>query len=143
MSVLRTRPTTRCRAGRARPARFDESGSGTVLIMTLMLVAMLLGTAVLIVSGYRVAAVQARAGADSAAFSGAQAAVAGADGCAVAASAAQANGVELVECSEVGDALDLVVSVRVEAPVSMPVAGLPESIPAIAHAGSLQTVDPP
>ena len=115
--------------------RQDERGSGSVLVMAVMVVVLAVASAGILVAGYLVGAHRAKSVADLAAVSGAAAVVAGGDGCATARRVATRSGVVVSRCQQVGDQIDFVVGVTatVTAPVGVP--GLPRHISAVAYAG--------
>ena len=129
------------RRGPGRPG--DERGSGTMLLLAAMIVALMLAAALAVATGYRIPQAHARAAADAVALSGAIAVRAGGDACAAAQRAASANAVRLLDCSMAGDSVDHVVSVRVAVAVRAPFVGLPREVVATAHAGRLETASAP
>ena len=116
--------------------RRDEQGGGTVLMMAVCVVVMVLGYTAMIICGYAIAAHRARAVADLAALSGATTASQGGDPCVSARRNAQAQSAQVTECDRVGDQIDFVVSVTASVAVAVRVPGLPQSVTAVAHAGS-------
>jgi secretion/DNA translocation related TadE-like protein len=118
--------------GRDRHGR----GSASVLVAGLVGVLVLLGGAALLVAGFAVAHHRARAAADLAAVSGATAFVQGEDACRQARRSARDNGAAVLSCEQVGDQVDYVVTVRVSVPARTRVPGLPDTVEALAHAGS-------
>ena len=120
----------------ATDRRFDQMGSGTLLVAGVSLVVLLLTAMVAIVAGYVVAAHAARGAADLVALSAAAEQSRGGRACAVAGRIAQANRVRLVECRVRGDSLDFVVSVTLARPVAgLPL--LPDQVLGTARAGRL------
>ena len=114
----------------------DERGGGTVLMMAICVVVMLLGYAAMIITGYAIAAHQARAAADLAALRGATTASQGGDPCVSARRNARAHLAQVTSCERVGDQIDFVVSVTASVATTVRVPGLPRRISAVAHAGS-------
>jgi secretion/DNA translocation related TadE-like protein len=112
-----------------------EGGSASVLMIGVMAVVMSVSLAAMAVAGYLVSVHRARGTADLAALSGAAAYQQGQDACLVARQAARRNGGAVVDCSQVGDLVDFVVSVRVRIEVQTQLPGLPASVAAVAHAG--------
>jgi secretion/DNA translocation related TadE-like protein len=113
-----------------------ERGGGSMLMVGVLTVLLMIGVTGVVVAGYLVAAHRVRTAADLAALSGAAAVASGADGCPAARSNARSNGARLVECGQVGDAVDFVVTVRAEVRVQVMFPGLPQRLGAVAHAGS-------
>jgi secretion/DNA translocation related TadE-like protein len=107
-----------------------------MLMVGVLTVVVMLGLVATVIAGYLVAGHRARSAADLAALSGAVASGDGGDGCPKARSVAKANGAHVVSCDHVGDALDYVVTVRVEVVVGLAVPGLPDRVAAVAHAGA-------
>jgi secretion/DNA translocation related TadE-like protein len=95
------------------------------------------------IAGYLVAGHRARSAADLAALSGAAAFARGQDACSTARTNARSNGAKVMDCSQVGDVIDFVVSVQVEIAVDISVPGLPTSIGAVAYAGSNDSTESP
>lgn len=119
-----------------RPLRLrDERGSGSVLVLGLMVITILWGVAAISVAGYLLASHQARAAADLAALSGAVSAQSGRDGCREAEVRAVANRGAVTSCRTVGDQIDFVITVEVRVPVTTPLPGLPGFVAAVAFAG--------
>jgi secretion/DNA translocation related TadE-like protein len=112
-----------------------DGGSASVLMIGVMAVVMLISFAAMVVAGYLVSVHRARGAADLAALSGAAAYQQGQDACPAARQAARRNGGAVVDCSQVGDLVDFVVSVRVRMDVQTWIPGLPSSVVATAHAG--------
>lgn len=125
--------TRRCRH---RLRAGEERGSASVLMAGLIGVVVLLGGAAILVAGYAVAYHRARSAADLAAVSAGAAFAQGGDACAEARRSARDNGARLLDCDQVGDQIDYVVSVRVEIGVGNQVPGLPKRVQAQAYAGS-------
>jgi secretion/DNA translocation related TadE-like protein len=123
------------------PCRRDERGSGTFLMVGIMAVLLFVSLGGICIAGYLVAGHRARSAADLAALSGAAAFARGQDACSAARGNARANGAEVVDCSQVGDAIDFVVTVQVEISVKITVPGLPTKIGAIAYAGAEDSTD--
>lgn len=99
-------------------------------------VLVLLAGAAVVVAAYAVAYHRVRAAADLAAVSGAAAFVQGHDACAQARRSAADNQARLLDCDQVGDQIDYVVSVRVGLDVATRIRGLPRRVEARASAGS-------
>lgn len=127
-------------SGTAPARRAGERGSGTVLIMTVLLVLAVCGAIGAVATGYALAAHGARAAADMTALGAAQAMRTGGDPCTTAADLARRNGTELADCSVAGDPGDFVVSVRVRVHVDLRLPGLPTTLTTRADAG---VVPPP
>jgi secretion/DNA translocation related TadE-like protein len=115
---------------------YDERGGGTMLMIGVLTVVMTLAMAGVCLAGYLVAVHRARAAADLAALSGAASVSTGDAPCPAADRVAVQNRAKVVSCGRVGDAVDFVVTVRVQVRVSTGVRGLPGTIEAVAHAGS-------
>jgi secretion/DNA translocation related TadE-like protein len=107
-----------------------------MLMIGVLAVVLMLSVSGVVVAGYLVAAHRVRTAADLAALSGAAAQASGSDGCPAARSNARSNGARLVECGQVGDSVDFVVTVRAEVEVDVLFPGLPKRLRAVAHAGS-------
>ncbi len=118
------------------PWQRSERGSGTMLMVGIMVVVVMFSLAGVCIAGYLVGVHRVRAAADLAALSGASALVADRDGCAAARRNARANDAQVVSCEHVGDAIDFVITVRAEVTVAITVPGLPHRISAVAYAGS-------
>lgn len=114
----------------------DQRGGGSILMIGLLTVVMTLAMVGICLAGYLVAVHRARVAADLAALSGAVDVSTGKDPCSAARRVARQNDAELLSCGRVGDAVDFVVTVRVQVSVRAGVRGLPTSIDAVAHAGS-------
>src|SRR4051812_31968519 len=114
-------------------ARCDERGSGTILVLGMMVVVLALCGAIMIISGYLVAAHRAKAAADLGALSGAAAVRSGLDPCQVARRIAQRQQATVRSCARVGDQLDFMVSVTAEVEVGLRAPGLPSTLAATAH----------
>lgn len=126
------------RPGRDRPARRDERGTATSLVIAAAAVVLTLALATGVLAGYLTAFHRARHAADLAAVSGAAQVGRGEPGCATAERIARANGASRFTCDEVGDAVEFVVSVEIRVPVQPVLRGLPTEVPARADAGHLQ-----
>ena len=118
-----------------RRLRLDERGGASILMAGVMGVVVTLSVAAMLISGYLLGYHRARAAADLAALSGAVAFQQGRNGCAEARRLAVANGARLVDCDQVGDQVDFVITVRVTVTVRSRMPGLPTTIAAEAHAG--------
>ena len=101
----------------------SERGSATTLMVGIMGVVVALGSAALVIAGYAVGYHRARAAADLGAL------------CAQAALTAKQNGARVVRCSQVGDAFDFVVTVRVSVVAGTRIPRMPSTVAAEAHAG--------
>jgi secretion/DNA translocation related TadE-like protein len=113
----------------------SELGSATVLMVGIMAVVVALSSATLVIAGYAVGYHRARAAADLSALSGAATFQQGREPCAQAARTASQNGARAVRCSQVGDAVNFVVTVRVSVVVKTRIHQLPSTVAAEAHAG--------
>lgn len=89
-----------------------ERGSGTIMLLAIVLVMLLITGAV----GLRT----------------------GGDGCAAAAALAAKNHHRVDDCNTVGDRLDFVLTIQVVAPVAASIPPLPEEVTATAHAGPVR-----
>lgn len=117
-----------------------ERGSATALIVGIMSVVLVLSSAAVVIAGYALSYHQARAAADLSALSGAAAFQQGREPCAEAALTARQNGAEAYSCSQVGDAVDFVVTVRVSLVVRTRIPNMPRTVRSEAHAGPVQGV---
>jgi secretion/DNA translocation related TadE-like protein len=128
--------------GISQPPRSDpctgQRGSGTLLIMLVVVVLLALAASFSVVGQYLVAGQRARAAADLAALAGAQSYGTGADGCAAAQQYATANGQRMADCSIVGDPTDFVLTVTITAPVPVRSQILPDTITVESHAGPVR-----
>jgi secretion/DNA translocation related TadE-like protein len=115
--------------------RRSERGSASILMVGLMGVVMMLGTAAIVVAGYLAAHHRARGAADLAALSGAAAYQQGHDPCRQAQRTAHGNGAAVQQCAQVGDPIDFVVTVRVAVPIRLRIPGLPRTATSEADAG--------
>ena len=118
----------------------SEFGSASVLMVGIMGVLIGLSSAALVIAGYAVGYHRARAAADLSALSGAAAFQQGRDPCAQAALTARHNGARVDRCSQVGDEVDFVVTVRVSVEVRTRMPQMPSTVAAEAHAGSVEDV---
>jgi secretion/DNA translocation related TadE-like protein len=118
----------------------SESGSASVLMAGILGVVVALSGAALVIAGYAVGYHRARAAADLTALSGAAAFQQGRDPCAQAALTARHNGAEVDRCSQAGDAVGFVVTVRVSVVARTRIPQMPSSVAAEAHAGPVQDV---
>jgi secretion/DNA translocation related TadE-like protein len=100
-------------------------------------VVVLLSGAAMVVAGYAVAYHRVRSAADLAAVSGAAAFQQGGDACGQARRTAADNGARVLQCDRVGDQIGYVVSVCAEIRVGSRIPGLPTTVQAWAHAGSV------
>ena len=115
--------------------RRDERGAASVLMIGLMGVVILFGSAAIVIAGYLGAHHRARAAADLAALSGAAAYQQGDDPCGQAYRTALGNGAVVRHCDQVGDQIGFVVTVRVAVPIRLRIPGLPRTAEAEAYAG--------
>lgn len=115
-----------------------ERGSGTLMVMSVVIFMLTLAAVVAVFGRYIVAGHRAAAAADLAALAGAQAYGTGQDGCAAARRYAARNHQTLAACSVVGDRVDFVLSVRISASVPTRVPMLPRQITTTAHAGPVR-----
>jgi secretion/DNA translocation related TadE-like protein len=113
----------------------SERGSATALMAGIIGVVVALSGAALVIAGYAVGYHRARAAADLSALSGAAAFQQGREPCAQAALTARQNGARVIRCSQVGDAVDFVVTVRVSVVAATRIPHMPRMIAAEAHAG--------
>ena len=118
----------------------SELGNATTLMVGIMGVVVTLSGAALVIAGYAVGYHRARAAADLSALSGAAAFQQGREPCAQAALTARQNGARVARCSQVGDAVDFVVTVRVSVMVSTRIPRMPRAVAAEAHAGPVHDV---
>ena len=118
----------------------SELGSASVLMAGILGVVVALSGAALVIAGYAVGYHRARAAADLSALSGAAAFQQGRDPCAQAALTAWHNGARVDRCSQVGDAVDFMVTVRVSVVVRMRIPHMPGMVAAQAHAGPVRDV---
>jgi secretion/DNA translocation related TadE-like protein len=118
----------------------SEFGSASVLMVGIMGLLMGLSSAALVIAGYAVGYHRARAAADLSALSGAAAFQQGRDPCAQAALTARHNGARVDRCSQVGDEVDFVVTVRVSVEVRTRMPQMPSTVAAEAHAGPVEDV---
>jgi secretion/DNA translocation related TadE-like protein len=118
----------------------SELGSASVLMAGILGVVVALSSAALVIAGYAVGYHRARAAADLSALSGAAAFQEGRDPCAQAALTARFNGARVDGCSQVGDALGFVVTVRVSVEARTRIPQMPRTVAAEAHAGPVQDV---
>ena len=116
----------------------SERGSATTLMVGVMGVVVALSSAALVIAGYAVGFHQARAAADLSALSGAAAFQQGREPCAQAALTAKHNGSRMERCSQVGDAVAFVVTVRVSVVARARLPQLPKTVAAEAHAGPVR-----
>jgi secretion/DNA translocation related TadE-like protein len=118
----------------------SERGSATALMIGIMGVAVALSSAALVIAGYAVGFHRARAAADLSALSAAAAFQQGREPCAQAALTAKQNGARVDRCSQVGDAVDFVVTVRVSVVARTRIPNMPRTVAAEAHAGPVRSV---
>jgi secretion/DNA translocation related TadE-like protein len=118
----------------------SERGSATALMIGIMGVVVALSSAALVIAGYALGFHGARAAADLSALSAAAAFQQGREPCAQAALTAKQNGARVDRCSQVGDAVDFVVTVRVSVVARTRIPNMPRTVAAEAHAGPVQPV---
>jgi secretion/DNA translocation related TadE-like protein len=118
----------------------SEVGSASVLMAGILGVVGAVSSAALVIAGYAVGYHQARAAADLSALSGAVAFQQGRDPCTQVALTARHNGARVDGCSQVGDAVDFVVTVRVSVVVRTRIPKMPRTVAAEAHAGPVDDV---
>ena len=118
----------------------SEVGSASVLMAGILGVVVALSSAALVIAGYAVGYHRARAAADLSALSGAAVFQQGRDPCAQVALTARHNGARVDRCSQVGDAVDFVVTVRVSVEARTRIPKLPRTVAAEAHAGPVRDV---
>jgi secretion/DNA translocation related TadE-like protein len=118
----------------------SERGSATALMIGIIGVVVALSSAALVIAGYAVGFHRARAAADLSALSAAAAFQQGREPCAQAALTAKQNGALVDRCSQVGDAVDFVVTVRVSVVARTRIPNMPRTVAAEAHAGPVQPV---
>jgi secretion/DNA translocation related TadE-like protein len=118
----------------------SEVGSASVLMAGILGVVVVLSSAALVIAGYAVGYHRARAAADLSALSGAAAFQQGRDSCAQAALTARQNGARVARCSQVGDAVDFVVTVQVSVVARTRIPNMPRTVAAEAHAGPVHDV---
>jgi secretion/DNA translocation related TadE-like protein len=118
----------------------SERGSATALMIGIMGVVMALSSAALVIAGYALGFHQARAAADLSALSAAAAFQQGREPCAQAALTAKQNGARVDRCSQVGDAVDFVVTVRVSVVARTRIPNMPRTVAAEAHAGPVRSM---
>jgi secretion/DNA translocation related TadE-like protein len=116
----------------------SELGSASVLMTGILGVVVALSSVALVIAGYAVGYHRARA--DLSALSGAAAFQQGRDPCAQAVLTARHNGARADRCSQVGDAVDFVVTVRVTVVVRTRTPHMPRTVAAEAHAGPVHDV---
>ena len=118
----------------------SELGGASVLMVGILGVVVALSSAAIVIAGYAVGYHRARAAADLSALSGAVAFQQGRDPCGQAALTARHNRARLDRCSQVGDAVDFVVTVRVSVEARTRIPKLPRTVAAEAHAGPVHDV---
>ncbi|HEY9293947.1 MAG TPA: Rv3654c family TadE-like protein [Microlunatus sp.] len=116
----------------------EERGSGTIMLMTVVIFMLLIASGFSVVGTYIVAGHRARAAVDLAALAGAEAYGAGHDGCARAKTYATKNDHRLADCSVVGDQTDFLLTARVAVPAPIRIPGLPREVTAEANAGPVR-----
>jgi secretion/DNA translocation related TadE-like protein len=114
----------------------SERGAATLVMLGVLAVVVTLAVAGMIIGGYVVAVHRARAAADLAALSGAAEFVRGGAPCPAVRRATGENQAMLVDCDQVGDQLDFVITARVRVAIGRTVPGLPRSVEAVAYAGA-------
>lgn len=115
-----------------------ERGSGTILLMAVVIFMLFLAAGFGVVGRYIVANHQARAAADLAALAGARAYGTGSDGCLAAAANAIRNHHKLAHCDIVGEPTDFVITTKITQPVPIKMPGLPRTLTVKAHAGPVR-----
>lgn len=115
-----------------------ERGSGTILLMAVVIFMLFLAAGFGVVGRYIVANHQARAAADLAALAGARAYGAGSDGCIAAAANAVKNHHKLTHCDIVGEPTDFVITTKITRPVPISMPGVPKTLSVKAHAGPVR-----
>ena len=118
----------------------SERGSATALMIGIMGVVVALSSAALVIAGYALGFHRARAAADLSALSAAAAFQQGREPCAQAALTAKRNGARVDRCSQVGDAVNFVVTVRVSVAARTRIPNMPRTVASVAHAGPVQSV---
>jgi secretion/DNA translocation related TadE-like protein len=115
----------------------DDRGSGTVLMMAVMLITAMVAVAGAILIAWFSGVHHARSAADLAALAGAQAYSTGHDACDAARSTATNNKATLTACSVDTNGYDFVVRVFVEVPVSPLLPGGPTKFRQESYAGNV------
>jgi secretion/DNA translocation related TadE-like protein len=123
---------------RSRFRARNERGSGSMLMIAMLVVVLSLAWAAAVIAGYLVAAHRARSIADLAAISGAAAVRQGGEGCPAVRRIVERQGAT-ARCSQVGDAIDFVVTVTVQVSVPTTFPGLPSKVSGTGHAGPTVT----
>jgi secretion/DNA translocation related TadE-like protein len=113
----------------------SELGNASVLMAGILGVVLTLSSAALVIAGYALSHHRARAAADLSALSAAAAFQHGRDSCAQAGVTARQNSARVDRCSQVGDVIDFVVTVRVSVAARHRFPHLPKMVVAEAHAG--------
>jgi secretion/DNA translocation related TadE-like protein len=116
----------------------DERGSGTMIMIGVVVVVLALAWAATVISGYLLAGHRAKSAADLAAVSGASAVLRGEQGCPTARRIA-ARQRAVARCEQVGDTIDFVVTVHAVVTVPLTLPGLPTQVGATGHAGPTVT----
>ncbi|WP_168207359.1 Rv3654c family TadE-like protein [Microlunatus elymi] len=116
----------------------DDRGSGTIMLMSVVIFMMLIASGFSVVGSYIVASHKARAAVDLAALAGAAAFGSGQDGCTSAETYATKNDHRVTDCSVVGDPSDFLLTVRVAVPAPIKLPGLPDEVTAEANAGPVR-----
>lgn len=114
-----------------------EAGVAAAVVVPVVMALVTLAAAGVLALAYSAAVRAARAAADLAAVSGAQAYARGDDACAEARRIAERNGAGVSGCEVAGDLIDFVVEVRVSRGVGARLPGLPERVAATAYAGNV------
>jgi secretion/DNA translocation related TadE-like protein len=123
------------RRGCTTIGRRDERGAASILVLGVLTVVIIMGVAGMIVGRCLILAHAARSAADLAAISGAAEFTRGGDPCLSARHMAAENRADLLNCSQVGDQFDFVITVRVSVGLGL-LAPVPRAIEAVAHAGA-------
>lgn len=119
---------------RPSPAR-PQRGAGTLLVSLVLLLLLGLSVAVAAFGALRAGVVRLQGAADLAALAGADARVHNRDACDAARQLAGAGGARVVRCEVVGDEVEFVVTVTLEAPASVWPVGALGAVRAHANAG--------
>lgn len=119
--------------------RRDDRGSATLFTLAAIAVVFLLVGALTVLLSYVGAARRAGQAADLAALSAARTVAFGEPGCPIAERIARDNGALMVDCAQVGDAIEFAVTVEVRAAVGRRMPGLPTSAHGKASAGQMDS----
>lgn len=124
-----------------RAPRNDERGSGSILVVGVVMVLLVVGLVVGWQAAWLVSGVRARSAADLVALAAAGAQQTGRPACPVAEKTADANGARLVSCEVTTGWGEFVVDVAVEVDLVPRFADGPQSTSAESRAGVVGTVD--